>query len=151
MVRLIFNHMLRISLSIFLLAATLFAAACSTTNDSFRSETSIEPMLDIRKGSSTEDLVAALGEPLRTAPFDRDPENVTVWYYKIEKSITEMIAARTVDVPYVDPITNVEKIVKEPVYLPQTRTTITHLEVFIADNLVVAWKVKKEADSELAE
>lgn len=125
-------------------------SGCQTTESTSSKENSAS-LSDIQKGSSVEELVAALGEPTKVVPFEKDPEHLKILFFEIEKSKTDMTVLRTEEIPYVDPFTGAEKTMEESVLVPQTTTDLTTIQVFVLDDKVLGWKVDTKADSTIAD
>lgn len=125
-------------------------SGCKTTGSASDQPTANAQAPNIMKGSSTDDLLAAMGAPLKIEQLEQ-PQGVEVWHYEIEKSTTDLTPFKTVEVPYFDPITGVEKTLQEPVMVPQTTTSKTHIRVFVANDAVLGWKVENTKQSEISE
>ncbi|MDQ8198167.1 hypothetical protein QEH56_08420 [Pelagicoccus enzymogenes] len=140
----------KLKLTIPLLAALLSLFGCQTTDPQAGREIR-SPLLDIAKGSHQDDLIAALGKPTRIEAYADDPERVKIWVYETESSVTEMITGRYEETPYFDPITLEERTIKEPVFLPKTRTTTRTLYFYVIDEKVFGWKVEEEMENEITD
>lgn len=55
-----------------------------------------------------------------------------------------MVGIDTEEIPYVDPITGIERTVTEAVYSPQTTTETRLISVFVVDDTVIGWKVETD-------
>lgn len=132
------------------LLAALLLAACETNQKTVGNNVPAAPLLDIRKDSPVEDLVALLGEPQSIEDYPADPQRVKIWIYQKEKSRTDMVAFETEEIPYVDPITGEERMIEEPLYKPQTKTSIQIIKVYVIDGKVVGWKIDNEEKRDLA-
>lgn len=129
--------------------SVVFLTGCSTTGlGEGKNATGVT--LDVTKGSSTADLIAAMGEPISVESYEPDP-NVEIWNYDLTKSRTDMVGVDTEEIPYVDPITGVERTVTEAVYRPQTTTQSQLVKVFVVDDTVIGWKVETNVSREIAD
>ncbi|MDQ8187811.1 hypothetical protein [Pelagicoccus sp. SDUM812002] len=124
-----------------------FLTGCSTAGLGEGKEVT-GAILDVTKGSSTADLVAALGEPISIEPYEPDP-NVEIWTYDFTKSRVDMVGVDTQEIPYVDPITGIERTITEAVYRPQTTTEKRLVRVFVAKDTVIGWKEETDVDRDL--
>ena len=109
-----------------------------------------DAILDIGKGSSTADLVAAMGEPTSVEPYTLDP-NVEIWRYDLTRSRVDMVGVDTEEIPYIDPITGVERTVTEPVYRPQRTTQNKSIKVYVVAETVIGWKVDTDIDRSIVD
>lgn len=131
-----------VALAVLLMSGII--SGCSTTTSTVGAKIPAASLLDISKGSPTEDLIALLGEPISIAPYEGDPERVQIWTYELKKSQIDMISMETQEVPYVDPFTGELTSIEEPVYIPQTTTYTDNIQVFIVDEKVLGWKVEQD-------
>ncbi|MDQ8203895.1 hypothetical protein [Pelagicoccus sp. SDUM812003] len=127
--------------------STLILSGCSTTQSSALSEV---PTIDLHKGSPVADLIELWGEPDSIEPLERAPE-VSVWTYKKQRSVTELIGAESVEIPYIHPITGEEMTLEEPVFKPQTTTSTQIIKVFVVDEKILAWRVDSDSEQRMIE
>ncbi|EDY82097.1 hypothetical protein VDG1235_1717 [Verrucomicrobiia bacterium DG1235] len=135
--------------ALFTILTSALLTACNTTESPSASNAAGDSVLDIAKGSSTEDLIALLGEPKTIKAYEGDPENVTIWIYETEKSQTDMVAYETQEIPYIDPITGEERMIEEPLYKAETKTRTQITQVYVVDEKVIGWKVDFEEKRQL--
>lgn len=137
------------------LAAALFVAGCASPGASVPTATgAAEPVAtavapELRKGMSGADLKVSWGEPKEVRPFVVDGVTSEVWVF--ERRIpgkTRQVVVRMQEVPYVDPITGVMRMIQEPVNENETTTVIETTEVLMFSGVVAEWK--KSFDSERA-
>lgn len=107
-------------------------AACSTSPLSKTAPAPVIPMLQVLgKGATEAQVRAAWGEPKSIRPF-RDIG--VIWTYEIDlRTVQQPVAATMVEVPYLDPITEVYTPVQEPSVTPQTTTYIQTIELLMVD------------------
>lgn len=129
-------------------ASSILITGCSTTRFNDGAETEISS-IDVAKGSSTADLVAAMGEPISVETYEPDP-NVEIWSYDLTKSRVDMVGVETEEIPYVHPITGIEQTITEAVYKPQTTTQTQLIKVFVVAETVIGWKVETNVERVIA-
>ncbi len=95
------------------------------------------------------ELKTLLGEPKEVRPFVVDGVTSEVWVFERRlQGKTRQVVARMREVPYVDPITGVMRMLQEPVQENETTTVIETIEVLMFSGIVAEWK--KSFDSERA-
>ncbi len=128
--------------AILALSVSVLFCSCSTTEGK---KVEVPSSIDLRKGSSTADLIEIWGQPESVEPLEQAPE-IDVWTYKKERSVTNLIGADTVEIPYVHPITGEEMTLNEPVFQPQTTTQVQIVRVFIVNETILGWRVENEVE-----
>ena len=136
------------------LAATFWVAGCASTGASASgAKAAAAPVAaakaDVRKGMSGAELKKVWGEPKVVRPFVVDGVTSEVWVFERRlPGKTRQVVARMQEVPYVDPITGVMRMIQEPVQENETTTVIEITEVLMFSGVVAEWK--KTFDSERA-
>lgn len=108
-------------------------SSCASIGGKAGKIVSAAALLDIEKGSPTEDLVALLGKPLSIEYHDNGPVPMQVWYYAAEKSVTDELRYDNIAEPSIVRI----------------RKTTSVVQVIIVENLVVGWKVDRAQKSDI--
>lgn len=93
------------------------------------------------------ELKQLLGEPKQVRPFVVNEVASEVWVF--ERRIpgkTRQVVARMQEVPYVDPITGVMRMIQEPVHENETTTVIEITEVLMFSGVVAEWKRAFDAE-----
>lgn len=111
----------------------------------------LEPVVRIEVGMPAADLVALIGEPSLVRPAEPARDGFEVWVYEFELSEVEMVPTKTVDRPYINPVTGEMLYEAEPVYEAIDRVKLSTLEVLLNDGLVVAWKKQTEVGYDFSE
>ncbi len=136
------------------LAAALLAAGCTSPGAASAAKTAPEvaavsnqPAPELRKGMTGVELKQLLGEPKQVRPFVVNEVASEVWVF--ERRIpgkTRQVVARMQEVPYVDPITGVMRMIQEPVHENETTTVIEITEVLMFSGVVAEWKRAFDAE-----
>lgn len=136
------------------LAAALFVAGCASPGASApgapaAAPVAVAPAADLRKGMPGAELETLLGKPKEVRPFVVDGVTSEVWVFERRlQGKTRQVVVRMQEVPYVDPITGVMRMIQEPVHENETTTVIETIEVLMFSDVVAEWK--RSLDSERA-
>ena len=132
---------------------TAFAAA-----DQARSGTPAAPVAasaarpTLEAGMPAEQIVQMVGKPKRVKKLKQDAIGAEVWYYSYDRPYgMRQIATRMREVPYVDPITGVMKMLQEPVYSDERSFLVETTELLIIDGTLAEWKRYRQIRRELAD
>jgi hypothetical protein len=99
---------------------------------------------DLKKGMSTDELIARWGQPEARKPLPTSAGNGEVWTYQhVVGKYQRQVAAGTREVPYVDPITGLEGINREPVYSQENVEVVRTSELLIFQGHLLEWKVSQ--------
>jgi len=96
---------------------------------------------ELRKGLTAAELKSLLGEPTEVRPFVVNGVASEIWVF--ERRVpgqTRQVVARMREVPYVNPITGVMRMIQEPVHENETTTIIEKTEVLMYSGIVAEWK-----------
>lgn len=136
------------------LAAALLAAGCASPSASNSANAAPEAAPasspaapELKKGMTAAELKAVLGEPKEVRPFVVNDVASEVWVF--ERRVpgkTRQVVARMREVPYVDPITGVMRMIQEPVHENETTTLIEVTEVLMFSGVVAEWKRALDAE-----
>ncbi len=118
---------------------TLFAFVfllygCETTSISQDKDVTLS------KGMTTGQIVTELGDPLKVIPVNIVEGRGDAWIYEKIITTTSQIASHTIDIEYVDPITSVRRIIKEPVHELQSTKHKFLTTLYVLDGKLIGWK-----------
>lgn len=130
------------------MVSVLLVAGCASVSPSTEPE---DPVLALKAGMPTEQIVALLGQPAAIVPTTTaDGAPVEFWEYRIPiKRRVSMAAAGTIDVPAFDPLLgneNAVKTVQELTYKPKAETTVKIVVLQIYDGHLAGMRVGYERE-----
>lgn len=102
----------------------------------------------LKQGMSPDEVVALLGEPKERKPFQSaQAKSAELWIYfgNVVRVEERQAQTGTRDVPYVEPISGVQRTIQEPVYSVETITIVQTLYLALLDGKLVEWKSGEEA------
>src|SRR5690606_33105378 len=93
------------------------------------------------------ELKALLGEPKEVRPYVVDGVASEIWVFERRlQGRTRQVVARMREVPYVDPITGVMRMIQEPMHENETTFVIEKMEVLMFSGAVAEWKKSFESE-----
>ena len=108
------------------------------------------PTLEV--GMSAEQIVQMVGKPKRVKKLKQATIAAEVWYYSFDRpNGMRQVATRMRDVPYVDPITGVMKMLQEPVYSDERSFLVETTELLIIDGALAQSKRYRQIRRVLAD
>lgn len=129
-----------------LAAGTAWLCGCQSGTNQLTETAVAATVLDIQKGSPSEDLIALLGEPKQVTQIEHESGTIEVWSYELTRSQTSMVAYETQEIPFVNPLTGIQVMVSEPLYKAETTTVSDAIDVYLLEDHVIGWKVSREED-----
>ena len=95
----------------------------------------------LEAGMTAEQIVQIVGKPNRVKKLKQDAIEAEVWYYSFDRPYgVRQIAAQMREVPYVDPITGVMKMMQEPVYSEERSYLVETTELLIINGALAQSK-----------
>jgi hypothetical protein len=117
-----------------LAGAALFVAGCATAE-------SPDPWQGLTVNLTADQVRARLGEAASVRPMKSSQGPAEIWTYRRMVSAgTVLIAARTQDMPVMNPLTGQQSMMPAPVYDQEARTVEQELQLLIFDGKLVSWK-----------
>lgn len=130
-----------------LLAAAFGLSACETTESGKEIDPKSAPV-EIQKGMTAEDLVAAIGEPDEVREATPPVEGTEIWVYqKVDESVS-LVLSGTTQTPGMD-IGGVQMTITDNVYTPSTSRYVEETQFLMVDGIMIAWKVRKNENTRL--
>lgn len=124
------------------------ATAIGLVLSSCRSLDSNLPIL-LEKGMRADDVIILMGEPEEIRAMQPLEMKLVAWIYKRDYvQNLKLVQTGQREVPYVDPITGIHKIIYEPILNPETTTIHETIELMFSENTLVAWKRYQDVDIE---
>ncbi len=82
-----------------------------------------------------------LGQPAAVRPMVSSQGPAEIWTYRrtVSKEV-DVIAARTQDMPVMNPLTGIQGTMPAPVYDQESRTVEEELQLLVFDGKLVSWK-----------
>lgn len=97
------------------------------------------PTIDV--GMTADQVRAIAGEPIRIKPLKKEGVSAEIWVYKFDRlAEVKDIPTSINDVPYIDPITGVERSIPEPVYSQQRIFTVETTELLMVNGALTGAK-----------
>lgn len=130
-----------IILTIIALAFSLFG--CETTTQTE------EEAVTLTKGMTTDEIVAAMGDPIEIIPTNIYQGRGEAWTFKKIITTTSQTASHTIEIPYIDPITQERKIINEPVLEMHATKHRFLTTLYVLDGKLIGWKQTKNTNNSI--
>lgn len=95
----------------------------------------------IATGMTADEIRQIAGNPAKIKRLKKEGVQAEIWYYKYNRlaNVTD-VATRTINVPWVDPITGVTKMMPEPVYSQQRTFVVETTELLLVNGQLASSK-----------
>jgi hypothetical protein len=98
-----------------------------------------DPWQFLAKGTTAEQVRAALGTPVEVRPMQAP--GAEVWIYRRTAAMDiGLVPARMEEIPIFDPTSGQPRMVPNPVYSQETRTVEEELQLLLFEGRLVTWK-----------
>ncbi len=95
----------------------------------------------IATGMTADEIRQIAGNPARIKRLKKKDVQAEIWYYKYNRlADVKEVASKTIDVPWVDPISGITKMMPEPVYSQQRTFVVETTELLLVDGLLASSK-----------
>ncbi len=98
-----------------------------------------DPWQTLTRGMTADQVRAILGKPREVRPMQTQGGEIWV-YERTAGTDVDLVATRTEDQPYIDPISGQQRTVSSPVYSRELRTVTQELNLLIYEGKLVSWK-----------
>lgn len=145
--------------AIFLAFATLLAGGCTSPSSSSApavdapvpaappAPAAPSALQQLRKGLPSAEVIALLGEPQERKRITREGVEAWIWIYQRTYSGPKrQVTTSMREVPYVDPITGVMRMLQEPVYEIESTYITETTELLLHAGLLLEWKQHRTTD-----
>ena len=116
----------------------LVLAGCATTPPAAEAP---DPWLAMAANMTTDQVRTLLGQPTAIRPMKSSQGPAEIWTYRRRVPAgTHLIAARTQEMPVMNPLTGQENMMSVPVYDQESRTVEEELQLLVFEGRLVSWK-----------
>lgn len=101
----------------------------------------------IAVGMTADEIRQIAGNPVRIKRLKKEGVEAEIWYYKYNRlANVKEVATKTVDVPWVDPITGATKMMPEPVYSQQRTFVVETTELLLVNGQLASSKRYRDVE-----
>jgi hypothetical protein len=144
--------------ALLLLIAVAFTAACSTPSSnvpaagqaatvaSESAADSSNPLRVLRKGLSGDEVKSLLGSPKKIEPYVAAGLTNEIWFYeRLVPGPTRQVPTGMREVPFVDPISGVMRMLQEPTYQNEVTSIVETTQLLMIAGALAEWKQSRLA------
>lgn len=108
--------------------------------------TAQKPFGQLKKGLLAADIVKLVGPAETLIPSTVQGVKSEIWIYKhFHPGTTKSVATDMQEIPYVDPVSGVMKMIKEPIYRSEVTRVVETTELLLIEGRLIEWKQRRES------